>query len=137
MDDLHEYTNELQVRLTIHPAYLAGKMELELRRVSYADDVAGEYEEVEDGEILREELNAPAGLTPDAIRAGQAEVRAVLREIGLQPWDDDWKQEGEYALYNDVKPLEGRPLVSRAAPHVANQPGHHADKRTKGQTCTS
>jgi hypothetical protein len=95
----------MQVRLTFHPAYLDGKMEMELRRVSYGEDVPGEYEELPDGEILREELEVLAELTPEAIRAGKSEVRRVLGEIGLQPWDDEWKREGEYAIYNDVKPL--------------------------------
>lgn len=104
---VYDHNDELQVRLTIHPAYLAGWMELELRRVSYAEETAGEYEELPDGEILREELTTPAGLEPADIRAGKTEVERVLSEIGLQPWDDDWKWEGEYALYNDVKPIKG------------------------------
>lgn len=107
MSDTDDFTTDvLQVRLTFHPAYLDGRMEMELRRVSYGDDVAGEYEEIEDGEIDRRELTAPAGVTPNAIRAGQAEVQEALREHDLQLWDNDWKEEGEYALYNDVKPLD-------------------------------
>ncbi|MGW2841868.1 hypothetical protein ACWCWD_29285 [Streptomyces sp. NPDC001493] len=117
MSDSDDFTTDvLQVRLTFHPVYLSGRMEVELRRVSYGDDVAGEYEEIEEGEIVRRELTAPAGVTPDAIRAGQAEVQEVLREFDLQLWDDDWKEEGEYALYNDVKPLGSgtRPLDQAA-----------------------
>ncbi|WP_098007834.1 hypothetical protein [Streptomyces sp. sk226] len=106
LEDDYDFTNEVQVRLTFHPAYLDGRMELEVRRVSYGDDVPGEYEELPDGEILRKELTTPAEISPAAIRAGKAEAWEELRELGLQPWDDEWKQEGEYAIYNDVKPLD-------------------------------
>ena len=103
---VYDHNDELQVRLTVHPAYLDGKMELELRRVSYAEETVGDYEELPDGEIHREELKTAASLEPQAIRAGQGEVWEILGEIGLQPWDDEWKWEGEYALYNDVKPIK-------------------------------
>lgn len=99
-------TKGMLARLTFHPAYLDGHMELEVFRVDHGEEVPGDYEE--DGDIWRVELDVPAGETPQAIRAAFDEVREKLGEIGLQPWDDDWTREGEYALVNDVKPLKGQ-----------------------------
>lgn len=94
----------VQARLTFHPAYLGKSMELEVRRVIYDDEV-GTYEEVHLGLILKKSLAVPAGTTPELLDAAKAEVQGILRGMDLQLWDNNWLQEGDYALYNDVKPL--------------------------------
>lgn len=99
----------IQVRLTFHPAYVSGQMEMEVRKVYFPDDPEeaenGLYEEVEGGEIMTTDLPVAASLDEADIDAGKAAAALELQHIGLMLWDNNWAPEGEYALYNDTKPV--------------------------------
>ncbi|MYS36369.1 hypothetical protein K388_07167 [Streptomyces sp. KhCrAH-43] len=100
----------IQVRLTYHPDYLSGQMEMEVRRVDCPDDPEeaenGLYDEVEGGEIMTTELPVAASLSEADIDAGKQAAALELQHIGLMLWDNDWLREGEYAVYNSVTPLD-------------------------------
>ncbi|MFB6906890.1 hypothetical protein ACFCWB_21740 [Streptomyces bacillaris] len=102
-DEDFSLLQSVQALLTFHPDCTDGRMELEVRRVSHEEP--GDYEVIEGGEVFRETLTTPSGTSAGALEAGKAEVVERLRARGLQPWDDRWYEEGDYALYNDTEPL--------------------------------
>ncbi|MFD4161398.1 hypothetical protein ACFWRT_13170 [Streptomyces cyaneofuscatus] len=64
----------MQALLTYHSDYTHGRMELEVRRVSYEGEGPGGYEEIEGGDIFHETLATPSGTSVSALEAGKAEV---------------------------------------------------------------
>ncbi|MBH0242510.1 hypothetical protein I3W98_06435 [Streptomyces cavourensis] len=105
LDEDYELVESVQVNLAYHPGWTNGQMELNVYRVRYESDSPDDYEILPDGEIFSGELAAPASTAADDIERGKVEAVEKLRGLGLQLWDDNWHVEGDYAIFNDTKPL--------------------------------
>ncbi|MEV3996698.1 hypothetical protein AB0K62_13610 [Streptomyces halstedii] len=103
--DFEDDCESVQARLTFHPSYTDGWMELEVRRVSCLRETPYMYEEIEGGDVFHEVLTVPSSMDAAALEAAKAEVCERLRAHGLRLWDDDWLDEGGFAILNDTKPL--------------------------------
>ncbi|MFD3955889.1 MULTISPECIES: hypothetical protein [Streptomyces] len=105
LDEGYELVESVQVNLAYHPGWTNGQMELNVYRVRYESDSPDDYEVLPDGEIFSGELAVPASTAAGDIERGKAEAVEKLRGLGLQLWDDNWHVEGDYAIFNDTKPL--------------------------------